>query len=87
MKLLTSSKNAEKELNLMGIYTSEDLISYLPYKYESFEYSLKKENELVDKERIVILGRLVSNPKIIRTSKLDIIKFFFVSENGGIFSF
>ena len=42
MKLLTSSKNAEKELNLMGIYTSEDLISYLPYKYESFEYWIKK---------------------------------------------
>ena len=86
MKLLTSSKNAEKELNMMGIYNSYDLISYLPYKYESFEYSSKKENELVDKERVVLLGRLVSNPKIIRTHKLDIIKFFFVSEQGGIFS-
>ena len=86
MKLLTSSKNAEKELNLMGIYTSEDLISYLPYKYESFEYCNKKEYELVDKERVVLLGRLVSNPKFIRTPKLDIIKFFFISEEGSFFN-
>ncbi|MBE6143887.1 MAG: ATP-dependent DNA helicase RecG [Erysipelotrichaceae bacterium] len=86
MKLLTSSKNAEKELNLMGIYTSEDLISYLPYKYESFEYCTKKEYELVDKERVVLLGRLVSNPKFIRTPKIDIIKFFFISEEGSFFN-
>ena len=86
MKLLTSSKNAEKELNLMGIYNSFDLISYLPYRYESFEYSLKKEKELVDKERVVIYGRLVSNPKFIKTHKLDIIKFFFANENGSFFS-
>ena len=66
MKLLTSSKNAEKELNLMGIYDSFDLISYLPYKYESFEYCSKKEKELVDKERVVLLGRLASNPKFLK---------------------
>lgn len=82
MKLLTSSKNAEKELNLMGIYSSYDLISYLPYKYETFEYCQKKDSELLDKERVVLFGRLVSNPKIIRTHKLDIIKFFFATESG-----
>lgn len=86
MKLLTSSKNAEKELNLMGIYDSFDLISYLPYKYESFEYCSKKEKELVDKERVVLLGRLASNPKFLKTNKLEIIKFFFVTENGGLFN-
>ena len=86
MKLLTSSKNAEKQLNLMGIYDSEDLISYLPYKYESFEYCNKKEYELVDKERVVIYGRLVSNPKYLKINKLDIVKFFFATENGGFFS-
>ena len=86
MKLLTSSKNAEKQLNLMGIYDSFDLISYLPYRYESFEYSSKKEKELVDKERVVIYGRLVSNPKYLKINKLDIVKFFFATENGGFFS-
>ena len=86
MKLLTSSKNGEKQLNLMGIYDSFDLISYLPYRYESFEYSSKKEKELVDKERVVIYGRLVSNPKYLKINKLDIVKFFFATENGGFFS-
>ena len=42
MKLLTSSKNAEKELNLMGIYTSEDLISYLPYNTNLLNIVIKK---------------------------------------------
>ena len=70
----------------MGIYDSFDLISYLPYRYESFEYSSKKEKELVDKERVVIYGRLVSNPKYLKINKLDIVKFFFASENGGFFS-
>lgn len=86
MKLLTSSKKLENELNSMGIYSSYDLISYLPYKYDTFIYSSKKENELVDKERIVVLGRLVSNPKHIQTSKIDIVKFFICTNSGGLFS-
>ena len=68
MKLLTSSTNMEKELNQMGIYSSYDLISYLPYKYESFEYSSEKVFQ--DKERIVIFGRLVSNPRHIKANKI-----------------
>ena len=40
---------------------SEDLLNYFPYKYEDMSYS--DETSLLDKDKVTILGKLVSNPK------------------------
>ena len=48
MKLLTNSKNLIEELKKIHIERSEELIEYLPYRYESFDYT--DENELEDAE-------------------------------------
>ena len=59
MKLLTNSKALIENINSLGINDSEGLIEYLPYRYEVFNYS--KEENIKDKDRVVIIGRIVSN--------------------------
>ena len=71
MKLLTNSKNLIEELKKIHIERSEELIEYLPYRYESFDYT--DENELEDGQRVVLLGRIVSNPRHVKTNNYDII--------------
>lgn len=84
MKILTTSKNIIEDLKKININSSEELIEYLPYRYESFSYTL--EDDLKDKQRIVILGRLVSNPRSFNHGKLNIITFHFVSVNGHFYT-
>ena len=76
MKLLTNSKNLIEELKKIHIERSEELIEYLPYRYESFDYT--DENELEDGQRVVLLGRIVSNPRHVKTNNYDIITFHFI---------
>lgn len=84
MKLLTSSKNMLEVINSLGINTSEDLIEYLPYRYDVFSYT--DDSNLVDKQKVVLLGKVVSNPKVIHNGKYDIITFFFVSTNNKFYN-
>ena len=84
MKLLTKSQNIIDSLAKINIYSSEDLLNYLPYRYEDNSYS--DESELEDKQKITILGKLVSNPRHIRAGKFDLITFFFVSVNGKFYN-
>lgn len=67
MKLLTNSKALTEQLKKISVERSEDLIEYLPYRYESFEYT--DEEDVKDRQRIVILGRLVSNPRLYNKGK------------------
>lgn len=83
MKILSSNQELINQLNRININRSEDLINYLPYRYESFYYS--DEDDLKDKQRIVILGRLVSNPRSFNSSGLNIITFHFVSNNNKFY--
>lgn len=83
MKLLTNSKKMIEELEKINIHRSEDVINHLPFRYESFAYS--DEDDLVEHQRIVLLGRLVSNPKLTRTGRFDIITFHFISKNGKFY--
>lgn len=84
MKLLTSSTNLIEDLKKINIYRSEDIIEYLPYRYDSFIYS--DEDELSDKMRIVVLGKLVSNPRSVNRGKLNTITFHFISSKGKFYS-
>lgn len=84
MKLLTNSKTTIDELKKIHIERSEDLINHLPYRYDSFDYS--DESELIDNQRVVIYGRLVSNPRHNATSKYDLITFHFITLKGSFFT-
>ena len=77
MKLLTTSSNLLTVLNHLGINSSEDLLKYLPYRYEDKTYS--DELDLLDKEKVTILGKLVSNPVLVNKGKFSLIQFFFIS--------
>lgn len=83
MKLLTNSKTLIENINSLGINDSEGLIEYLPYRYEVFNYS--KEENIKDKDRVVIIGRIVSNPKIIRNTKINIVSFHFISRGNKLY--
>ncbi len=84
MKLLTNSKTLTEQLKKISIERSEELIEYLPYRYESFAYT--DEDDVKDKQRIVILGRLVSNPRVFNKGKISLITFHFVSVNRKFYS-
>jgi len=84
MKLLTTSQTMVKQINSIGINTSEELIEYLPYRYDIFAYS--DEIDLQDKQRVVLLGKVVSNPKLVHTKTIDIITFHFVTSNNKFYS-
>ena len=43
----------------MGIFNYYDVINHLPRRYD--DYSLTHERELVDKEKVVIYGQIISN--------------------------
>ena len=83
MKLLTSSSKILESLNRMEITNSFELIETLPYRYEDYSYS--DEAEIKDKEKVTLLLRLVSNPVSVKTSKIDIIRFFAVSIKSNKF--
>ena len=84
MKLLTSSTNIITSLNSIGIYTSENLIEHLPYRYDILSYT--NENEINDKERVVILGKIVSHPKLVKARNIDIISFHMISVGDKLYS-
>ena len=77
MKLLTSSAKMLNALSRMEIRDSFDLIETLPFRYEDYSYS--EEQEFQDKQKVTLLIRLVSNPTLIHSKKIDIIQFYFVS--------
>ncbi len=84
MKILTKSETILNGLEKLNIKSSEELLNFLPYKYEDISYSDKSIFE--DKEKVVLFGKLVSNPKHFIKNKLDIITFFFASTNGNIYN-
>ena len=83
MKLLTTSSNLLTVLNHLGINSSEDLLKYLPYRYEDKTYS--DELDLLDKEKVTILGKLVSNPVLVNKGKFSLIQFFFISDHNEFY--
>lgn len=79
----SKSERINLALDQMGITSVDALVHHLPRTYNDF--SLTHETNLEHKERIVIYGRLVSNPTIVKKGKLTIIRFSVITENFNYF--
>ena len=79
MAKLTKSPRLNYLLGEMGIFTPYDVINHLPRRYDDFSYT--DEKELKDKQRVVLLGKVVSIPKLVKAKGLTIVTFDFISKS------
>ena len=75
---LTKSPRLNHLLAQMGIFSAYDVVNHLPRRYEDFSYSLEKD--IKDKQRLVLLGKVISIPKNVRARGIYILTFDFMSE-------
>ena len=81
---LTNSKRLNYLLGSMGIFSYYDVINHLPRRYD--DYSLTRERDLLDKERITIYGKVISNITISKTFKrTSIVTFDVLTINNTYF--
>ena len=83
MEKLTKSPRLNKLLYQMGIYNYFDVVYHLPKRYENLNFT--EERNLIDKQRVVIIGKLVSAPKLVLTKRVKIVTFEFLTRNGTYF--
>lgn len=83
MEKLTKSPRLNKYLYEMGIYNFYDVINHLPRRYEDLSYTVEKN--LADKQRVVLLGKVISLPKINRARKIHVTTFDFMTINKSYF--
>ena len=77
MDKLTKSPRLNYLLGEMGIFTPYDVINHLPRRYEDLSYT--PEKDLVDKQRLVLIGKVLSLPKVVNARGLRILTFDFMS--------
>ena len=82
-KKLTKSPRLNKLLYQMGIFTPYDVINHLPRRYEDMNYTA--ERDLKDKQRVVLLGKIISIPTYVRARNIDIIRFDFMTKKRTFF--
>ena len=78
-KKLTKSPRLNYLLGEMGIFTNYDVINHLPRRYDDYSYSLEKD--LKDKQRLVLFGKVISIPKLVRARGIDVLTFDFMSQS------
>ena len=83
MDKLTKSPRLNHLLAQMGIFSPYDVIYHLPRRYESFAYT--EEKNLSDKQRVVLLGKVISIPKLVNARGLSITTFDFMTEKKTFF--
>ena len=74
---LTKSPRLNFLLGEMGIFDAYGVINHLPRRYEDFSYT--PEKDLQDKQRVVLLGKVLSIPKAVSTKGLNVLTFDFMS--------
>ena len=79
MDKLTKSPRLNYLLGEMGIFTPYDVINHLPHRYDDYSYS--DETNIVDKQRIVLFGKVISIPKVIRAKGVTVATFDFMSKS------
>ena len=79
MDKLTKSPRLNHLLAEMGIFTPYDVINHLPRRYEDLSYT--PEKELKDKQRLVLLGKVLSVPKAVNAKGISILTFDFMSNS------
>lgn len=83
MEKLTSSPRLNKYLYNMGIFSYYDVINHLPRRYEDLSYTV--DRGLVDKQRVVLLGKIISLPKVNKARKVHVTTFEFMTSNKSYF--
>jgi len=83
MDQLSKSKRINYLLHQMGIFSYYDVINHLPRSYENLNYT--KERNLLDKDRVVLLGKITDRPKLVRSTRVKLITFSFLTKNGTYF--
>ncbi len=81
---LSKSKAIQEALNKMNIQSYEDLLFHLPRTYQDLH--LTDETNLTDKQKIVVEGKMVSSPILVKHGSLTIVRFSFVSNQNGFYS-
>ena len=77
MDKLTKSPRLNYLLGQMGIFTPYDVINHLPRRYEDFSYT--QDKDLKDKQRVVLLGKIISVPKNVNARGINVLTFDFMS--------
>ena len=80
---LTNSPRLNKYLHHMGIYSYYDVLNHLPRRYEDLSYT--HERDLKDKERVVLLGNIISLPKFNHGKRISVTTFDFMTRNKSYF--
>ena len=78
MDKLTKSPRLNYLLGKMDIFSYYDVINHLPRRYDDFSYT--PEKELKDKQRLVLLGKIISVPKISPSKRISVLTFDFMSQ-------
>ena len=80
---LSKSPRINYLLGQMSIFSYRDVINYLPYRYEDTNYT--EERHLPDKARVVVLGKLISLPKVVKTRNITVVTFDFMTMKKTFF--
>ena len=83
MDKLTKSPRLNYLLGQMGIFTPYDVINHLPRRYEDFSYT--RDKDLKDKQRVVLLGKIISVPKNVSSRGINVLTFDFMSRGRRYF--
>lgn len=73
MDKLSSSERINTALKKLGIFSLYDVINLIPYRYENF--SLSNKDDLKDKSRIVLYGRIISPIEVKKANRVTVVKF------------
>ena len=79
MDKLTKSPRLNYLLGGMGIFNYYDVVNHLPHRYDDYSYT--DETNIQDKQRVVLFGKVISIPKVIRAKGVTVATFDFMSQN------
>lgn len=80
---ITKSERLNKALDNMNIYSFKDVLLHLPRKYENLTPT--HENNLIDKERVVLVGNIVGSIQTRKFPRISVSKFSFVTLKKNVF--
>lgn len=77
---LTKSKKLNFLLGEMNIFSFSDVLKTYPYRYETL-FITENESELIDKQRVVFFGKIMSSMKVNEAKGFTILSFDFFTKN------
>lgn len=83
MEKLTKSKRLNYLLGQMSIFAPYDVVYHLPRRYENLNYT--EQRGLIDKQRVVVIGKITSLPRLVRTKKIELVTFEFLTRENTYF--